>query len=264
MDGITDAVNGMYERYPYPQLPVRGLRDLLGGTHAKVMGRILATAGLSPGDLEGMDVLDAGCGTGEKSCYFSALGARVSAFDLCGSSIGSARRLAERLGLDVEFNRGDVLEFDEAGRYDRVFSLGVLHHTPDPEKGFRNVARACRMGGTLTVGLYNGYGRFLHRLERCRIGWQCGKDVGRRMAFVERNVLGREFRSAHEAAFAADKYANPHESYHTVGGVLGWFGKCGLERVGTYPALGASPFLSQLRWLARRQGFFVMSGRKVQ
>ncbi len=256
-------VNCFYERYPYPQLPIRERTDLLEKMHANVMRRILSTAGLEAGDLKGKSVLDAGCGTGEKACYFSHHGASVTAFDLCGSSLGKARLLAEKFGLVVDFKRQDILEFSPEERYDHVFSLGVLHHTPEPEKGFGNIASACKSGGTVTIGLYNRYGRFFHRARRLWIGLLCGRNVGKRMEFVKKSVLKRGFKSAHEEAFTADKYANPYESYHTVGEVLGWFEQYGLEFVGAYPAVGRSALLSQLRWLARSQGFFVMSGRKI-
>lgn len=263
MDGITLEVNRFYERYPYPQLPIRNRKDLLERMHANVMRRILRTAGIKPEGLKGKRVLDAGCGTGEKPCYFSACGASVVGIDLCESSLGKARELAEKLGLEVEFRRHDLLEFKEKEEYGHVFSLGVLHHTSNPRMGFENIAGACKKGGTVTVGLYNAYGRFFHRVKWWGVGVRCGNGVEKRLGFVKQGILGRDFRSSHEEAYAADKYANPYESYHSVGEVLGWFEKYGLEFVGAYPAVGRSALLSQLKWLARGQGFFIMSGKKI-
>jgi len=263
MDGITLEVNRFYERYPYPRLPIRDKKDLLEKMHANVMRRILSTAGIAPEALKGKRVLDAGCGTGEKSCYFSACGARATGIDLCRSSLEKARELAEKLGLEVEFKRQDLLEFNEKEEYGHVFSLGVLHHTSNPRMGFENIVGACKKGGTVTVGLYNAYGRFFHRTKRWWIGLRCGNVVEKRMELIKGDILRRDFRSAHEEAYASDKYANPYESYHTVGEVLDWFEGCGLDFIGAHPDFGRSAFLSQLKWLSRGWGFFIMSGRKT-
>src|SRR3989337_2441842 len=97
MDKIKSRVHQFCERYPYPSLPIRNERDLVNKLHANVMAKILATAGLTPSGLSGKDILDAGCGTGEKASYFSYHGARVTAFDLGKASLKKARQLADRL-----------------------------------------------------------------------------------------------------------------------------------------------------------------------
>jgi 2-polyprenyl-3-methyl-5-hydroxy-6-metoxy-1,4-benzoquinol methylase len=45
------------------------------------------------------DVLDAGCGTGEYSCWFAANGARITEIDLCDGSLSEARGNAQRAQL---------------------------------------------------------------------------------------------------------------------------------------------------------------------
>jgi len=50
-------------------------------------------------------------------------------------------------------------------------------------------------------------------------------NFDRRMEYVEKKIYGRKMRSVHEVAYVADKYVHPHESYHTVEEVLGWFEK---------------------------------------
>ncbi len=40
------------------------------------------------------------------------------------------------------------------GAFDLVYSIGVLHHTPDPRRGFAEIARRVKPGGRLAVWLY--------------------------------------------------------------------------------------------------------------
>lgn len=265
MDRIARSVNLFYERYPYPSLPIRTEHDLASKLHANVMSKILATARLEPDLLSGKKILDAGCGTGEKACYFSYHGARVTAIDLCKASLQKARELAEKFNLQVAFNNCDIAEFEAEKRFDHVFCLGALHHTEKPYRNFLALVNLCKPGGTVTIGLYNSYGRLAHRAARAWISLRAGGDIKRRMLYVERAIYKRKLRSTHEQAYAADKYVNPYESYHSVGEVLGWFERNDIEFLGAHPRIekGAfSTYFTQLRWLMKGNGFFVMSGRK--
>lgn len=264
MDEIAHSVNDLYERYPYPSLPIQNEHDLTRKLHANIMGKILTTAGLEPSSLSGKNILDAGCGTGEKSCYFSYYGARVTAIDLCEASLQKGKTLAEKFNLPVEFIHGDIARFATAKTFDHIFCLGVLHHTSDPYRCFQGLADLCRPGGTITLGLYNRYGRLFHRARRMWIRINAGDDIDRRLAYVEKNIYRRPFRSAHELAYAADKYVNPHEGHHTVGEVLGWFERNGIEYMSAHPHVenGNRALFTQMKWLMERKGFFIMSGRK--
>ncbi len=265
MDRIACSVNQFYERYPYPSLPIHSERDLVSKLHANVMSKILATAGLKPESLSGKEILDAGCGTGEKACYFSYYGAHVTAIDLCTASLQKAKKLAWKFSLKVDFNHCDMAEFRIEKRFDHVFCLGALHHTEIPYRNFTALVDMCKPGGTITVGLYNRYGRLAHRAMRMWISIRAGKDIEQRMSYVEKSIYRRKFRSTHEIAYIADKYVHPHESYHSVGEVLGWFDKNNISYIGSHPHTETgelAAFLTQLKWLVRGNGFFIISGRK--
>ena len=265
MDRIARSVNLFYERYPYPSLPIRSEHDLVSKLHANVMEKILATAGLQPEMLPGKEILDAGCGTGEKACYFSYHGAGVTAIDLCKASLHKARELAEKFNLQVAFNHCDIAEFEAEKRFDHVFCLGALHHTENPYRNFLALANLCKPGGTITIGLYNRYGRLAHRAARAWILLRAGSDIEKRMLYVERAIYRGKLRSTHEQAYAADKYVNPYESYHSVGEVLGWFEKNGVTFIRAHPhtETGMKAFFTQLKWLIKGNGFFIMSGSKT-
>lgn len=265
MDKIALSVNQLYERYPYPSLPIRNEHDLVNKLHANVMSKILATAGLEPQSLCGKEVLDAGCGTGEKSCYFSYYGAEVTAIDLCSPSLAKGKKLAEKFKLQIRFRECDIAEFKTEKRFDHIFCLGVLHHTSNPYQRFRVLAALCKPGGTVTIGLYNRYGRFAHRARRMWITLNAGDDIERQMSFVEKSIYRRKLKNAHEKAYAADKYVNPYESYHSVSEVMDWFNKNDIAYTGSHPHTGEGKLqviFSQLKWLIRRKGFFIISGRK--
>ncbi len=102
----------------------------------------------------GKAVLDAGSGNGRHAYFASWFGAReVIAMDI-GPAASVTARNTSRCG-NVHTVQGDIMHppFKE-GVFDLAFSIGVLHHMPDPEGGFRSVARLVRRGGTLAVWVY--------------------------------------------------------------------------------------------------------------
>ncbi len=107
---------------------------------------------LEPADLEGMTVLDAGCGLGGFAEYARAWGAsHVVGIDL-SEAIDAAR---ERLGDEVGLVQGDILSLPFAPEsFDLAYSIGVLHHLADPERGFRAIAETVRPGGLVFAWVY--------------------------------------------------------------------------------------------------------------
>ena len=97
-------------------------------------------------------VLDAGCGHGRYLRAFADLGARV-----VGVDVGEGPLLA---GVPTDDPRihlviGDVLSLPlRDASVDLAFCDGVLHHTPDPRRGFAELARVVKPGGAVYVWLY--------------------------------------------------------------------------------------------------------------
>jgi ubiquinone/menaquinone biosynthesis C-methylase UbiE len=79
----------------------------------------------------GSHILDEGCGRGLKTVNLVEMGYKVTAIDIDkgGNALPSARELALKKGMDIEFNQGDVsrLPYPDA-MFDGIFSAGVLHH----------------------------------------------------------------------------------------------------------------------------------------
>jgi SAM-dependent methyltransferase len=101
---------------------------------------------------QGKKVLDAGCGNGRFAYYAAKYGAEVWAIDL-GPAVEVARRNTE--GLDVKVVQADLHSPPFAPEsFDFIYSIGVLHHLPDPEDAFQNLLRYLKPGGTIQIYLY--------------------------------------------------------------------------------------------------------------
>ena len=102
----------------------------------------------------GKRVLDAGCGTGRHTFHMARNGAReVIAMDLSQAIEVAARN--NRQNTNTNFIQADIYHPPFApGSFDFVYSLGVLHHLPDPEKGFRTLLPLLRAGGFMNIYLY--------------------------------------------------------------------------------------------------------------
>jgi len=104
-------------------------------------------------DLRGRLMLDAGCGPGRFCDVALAHGATVVGVDYSLAIDSAYENLA---GYEnVHLLQGDLFNLPlKPEVFDLVFSRGVLHHTPDPEKAFRSIAPFVKPGGKLSVRVY--------------------------------------------------------------------------------------------------------------
>lgn len=111
-------------------------------------------APLAPSDLSGLAILDAGCGAGKFTLAAAEAGARlVIGVDLSEAVEVAHRHLRHLPNAHVVQASIYQLPF-RPGAFDLVFSLGVLHHLPDPEKGFQQLVPLAAPGGRMLVWLY--------------------------------------------------------------------------------------------------------------
>jgi SAM-dependent methyltransferase len=94
----------------------------------------------------GKRVLEIGCGLGTDTMNFARAGARVTAVDLSSRSLDLARQRAEVFGLQdrvtfIEADAERLSNFVEPEEYDLVYSFGVIHHTPQPERALEEIRR---------------------------------------------------------------------------------------------------------------------------
>jgi SAM-dependent methyltransferase len=131
--------------------------------------------GLTPGDVAGATVLDVGCGMGRFSDVVARWGGRVVGIDLSGAVVAASRNLETR--KDAAILQSDVfnLPFRDSA-FDLIFSLGVLHHTPDTREAFLRLPRLVRPGGTVAIWVYSKH------LRRHQFGSEVLRLATRRMS----------------------------------------------------------------------------------
>lgn len=204
--------------------------------------------------LRGKRVLEVGCGMGKYVRTVADHGGIAVGLDL-SHSLDRARREHGRRS-DLHWVRGNILEHPfKEGVFDFVYSVGVLHHTPDCHRAFLNSASLVTEGGHLAVWLYptermnTPYARRVHWVQDslmrpvtsrlphallyrlCRVlgAWTFKRDEAARRG---RNRLARFYAlfavGAHSdpeiAAFLNfDWYSPQYRSYHSEDELMGWF-----------------------------------------
>ncbi|MEO7660637.1 MAG: class I SAM-dependent methyltransferase, partial [Pyrinomonadaceae bacterium] len=115
-------------------------------------------------DLQGRSFLDIGSGSGLFSLAARRLGARVHSFDFDSNSFACTKELRNRYFPDDKnwrVEQGSALDADylaSLGKFDIVYSWGVLHHTGEMWRALENAAIPTREGGKLFIAIYNDTG----------------------------------------------------------------------------------------------------------
>lgn len=106
-----------------------------------------------------LEVLDAGCGTGEIGLLFAEMGHHVTGLDISEQMLAKAREKTSGKKYVINFRAGDAENPPfEAETFDVVVTRHLLWTLPHPDTAVRNWKKVLREGGVLIVidGLYNG------------------------------------------------------------------------------------------------------------
>jgi 2-polyprenyl-3-methyl-5-hydroxy-6-metoxy-1,4-benzoquinol methylase len=108
----------------------------------------------------GKRVLEVGCGIGTDSINFARAGADLTAVELSGESLSIAAQRAEVMGVAdrirfVQANAEELTSALEEEPFDLVYSFGVVHHTPHPERALTEMRALTAPGGTLKLMVYH-------------------------------------------------------------------------------------------------------------
>lgn len=102
------------------------------------------------GSVQGLAVLDVGCGTGRHAVPLARQGARVVGIEPTPEMLARARQKAEREGLDIDLSQGAIEDLSPAvGRFDLVLCCLVLSHVQDLRAAAARLAVHVRPGGRL-------------------------------------------------------------------------------------------------------------------
>ena len=217
----------------------------------------LRKTGLRLEELKGKLVLDVGCGMGRFAEVATRWGARVIGIDLSAAAEVAAHNLQGREFLAMQ---ADVMALPFAlETFDCIYSIGVLHHTPDCERALKSLPQHLKPGGTLAIWLYSGYNkwyrfsdlyrkltiripiRFLHGFFRiavpCLYGLDCGLRAipifGKPLAGLIRHLFPVSLTRNPEVRVldTLDWYSPKYQSKHTYEQVFRWFESCGFENL---------------------------------
>jgi len=222
---------------------------------------------LTSGDFAGRLGLDVGCGFGRHIFNAAGLGAEMVGVDLSRAIDVAARNTKELAG--VHLIQADLYRLPlRPGTFDLVYSLGVLHHLPDPQGGFEAIVQQAKPNGHVAVWLYSTSRRFTNiALEAARfvarrlplpvlkglaylaaaIDWggfilpyKCASRLPGLGRIVDRLTLSRvKIYSAYPFQVAAadwfDRLSAPIRYYYRREDVERWFREAGLTRIQVSP-----------------------------
>ncbi len=263
-DNYANSFGFQWQRYARTQLDDENCRESELDFQKK--------AGFTPEQLRGKLVLDVGCGTGRYAEVATRWGARVVGIDLSAAAEVAARNLRDR---DFVALQADVFAMPFAlESFDYIYSIGVLHHTPDCERAVKALPPYLKPGGSLAVWLYSSYNKWyrfsdiyrrittrlspttLHSFLKVAVPLINGVDsvvrpipaVGRPVSGILRHVfpVNRNSQRSWRVLDTFDWYSPKYQSKHTYEQVFRWFEDCGMEdlRVGRTPIAvrGRKPF----------------------
>ena len=146
-DTYADLFGAQWNRFPHTQLDSYTGKPITSDRVRRCLGPEL-WAGLA-----GKHVLECGCGAGRFTEVLLAQGARVTSIDLSSAVDANARNFP--IGPNHRIAQADILQLPFAQRsFDIVFCLGVIQHTPSPERTIESLYEHVAPGGSLVIDHY--------------------------------------------------------------------------------------------------------------
>jgi SAM-dependent methyltransferase len=214
-----------------------------------------------PEDLTDQNILEAGSGAGRFTEILVQTGANVFSFDY--SSAVDANQANNGAAKNLCLFQADIFRIPLHPRsFDKVLCLGVLQHTPDPERACASLARCVKPGGELVVDVYAKRltalvswkyllrpitkrmdQKILHAFVERAVDWllplavwfrhRTGRIGARLLPIVEYSHLGLPASLNREWAIldTFDMYSPAHDHPQTDSTLRRWFREAGFEQI---------------------------------
>jgi len=106
--------------------------------------------------LEGLRILDIGCGGGLLCEPLARLGARITGIDAGAEAIAVAQRHAEKSGLSIDYRHASAEELAATGeRFDVVLAMELIEHVAEPAAFVATAASLLDDGGAMILATLN-------------------------------------------------------------------------------------------------------------
>jgi SAM-dependent methyltransferase len=189
---VSARVRDLYESYPYPPLA-----QSLGFPLLAALDYVACVMWPRRRSLDGLRVLDAGCGTGHAAVELARRHPEVTVVgvDASAASLEVARRRAAQAGgaPNLTFCQGAIEELHRLAvgeaPFDYIISSGVLHHLAEPSEGARALASRLAPEGAIGLMVYAPHGRHgVYILQELLRRMANGRPVSEKIALA-REVL---------------------------------------------------------------------------
>lgn len=190
--------------------------------------------------LDGKTFLDIGSGSGLFSLAARRLGAKVYSFDFDSSSFACTQELRNRYfpnDVNWRVEQGSALDADyvaSLGKFDIVYSWGVLHHTGEMWRALENAVIPTTKGGKLFIAIYNDTGSQARRWHWIKKTY-CGLPRPLKTPFAIVAILPEEVKSLVNSIVTLKpmSYVRSWTRYKNSRGMNRWYDI--IDWVGGYP-----------------------------
>ena len=213
-------------------------------------------------NLAGKTTLDIGCGSGRFTKWAALSGTKVSFGSDLGESVEVAYQMTYTLP-NVCIVQADIYAMPFQSTFDIAYSIGVLHHLPEPQNGFSALPKVLTVGGQMLIWVYNRRhnARALYFYEPLRsIFRHLSKPLLFKLCYIPGGIvhlinlfgngltaigfgtLAQKLPFAYYANFpfnmklndAFDVLATPKSNYYYVEEITDWFNRAGLNHIDAY------------------------------
>jgi SAM-dependent methyltransferase len=151
-DQYADSFGFQWNKFAHVQL------DSFTGKHES-RDTFVEKTGFDLAEARGRLFLEAGSGAGRFVDVVSAHGGEIVGVDLSSAVNAAFASIGARPGVHIV--QADIFSLPfRAETFDRIYSIGVLHHTPDTRRAFEALVPLLKAGGEIAIWVYDKYSPF--------------------------------------------------------------------------------------------------------